>query len=143
MFIKPPSLINCVFMHLCVPSVLSVARRLCQPQPGSYSLLHLHPAVHLHNLLSTRQVCVCVCGFKMRFVLVSLLNYHLLYSSDSSSPNHQADPGSHGTSEVSLHSSHLYELVEKVNNVRFFNKELETGVDFDIIIIEPTMENNC
>ncbi|XP_034400503.1 upstream-binding protein 1 isoform X2 [Cyclopterus lumpus] len=33
--------------------------------------------------------------------------------SDSSSPNHQADPGSHGTSEVSLHSSHLYELVEK------------------------------
>ncbi|XP_068431919.1 upstream-binding protein 1 isoform X2 [Clinocottus analis] len=32
--------------------------------------------------------------------------------SDSSSPNHQADPGSHGTSEVSLHSSHLYEVVE-------------------------------
>ncbi|XP_049890263.1 upstream-binding protein 1 isoform X6 [Epinephelus moara] len=32
--------------------------------------------------------------------------------SDSSSPNHQADPGSHGNSEVSLHSSHLNELVE-------------------------------
>ncbi|XP_051246338.1 upstream-binding protein 1 isoform X4 [Dicentrarchus labrax] len=32
--------------------------------------------------------------------------------SDSSSPNHQADPGSHGNSEVSLQSSHLYELVE-------------------------------
>ncbi|XP_031178992.1 upstream-binding protein 1 isoform X4 [Sander lucioperca] len=33
--------------------------------------------------------------------------------SDSSSPNHPADPGSHGNSEVSLPSSHLYELVEK------------------------------
>ncbi|XP_029298746.1 upstream-binding protein 1 isoform X3 [Cottoperca gobio] len=33
--------------------------------------------------------------------------------SDSSSPNHQADPSSHGNSEVSLHPSHLYELVEK------------------------------
>ncbi|XP_074468487.1 upstream-binding protein 1 isoform X5 [Sebastes fasciatus] len=33
--------------------------------------------------------------------------------SDSSSPNHQADPGSHGNSEISLHSSHLYEMVEK------------------------------
>ncbi|XP_054461713.1 upstream-binding protein 1 isoform X3 [Anoplopoma fimbria] len=32
--------------------------------------------------------------------------------SDSSSPNHQADPGSHGNSEISLHSSQLYELVE-------------------------------
>ncbi|XP_028454274.1 upstream-binding protein 1 isoform X4 [Perca flavescens] len=33
--------------------------------------------------------------------------------SDSSSPNHPADPGSLGNSEVSLPSSHLYELVEK------------------------------
>ncbi|XP_063755282.1 upstream-binding protein 1 isoform X5 [Eleginops maclovinus] len=33
--------------------------------------------------------------------------------SESSSPNHQADPGSHGNSEVSLHPSQLYELVEK------------------------------
>ncbi|XP_074468486.1 upstream-binding protein 1 isoform X4 [Sebastes fasciatus] len=35
--------------------------------------------------------------------------------SDSSSPNHQADPGSHGNSEISLHSSHLYEMVEKLS----------------------------
>ncbi|XP_032391598.1 upstream-binding protein 1 isoform X4 [Etheostoma spectabile] len=33
--------------------------------------------------------------------------------SDSSSPNHPADPGSLGNSEVSLPSAHLYELVEK------------------------------
>ncbi|XP_068189391.1 upstream-binding protein 1 isoform X3 [Antennarius striatus] len=33
--------------------------------------------------------------------------------SDSSSPNHQADPGSHGSSEVRLQSSQLYEVVEK------------------------------
>ncbi|KAF3833837.1 hypothetical protein F7725_025041 [Dissostichus mawsoni] len=33
--------------------------------------------------------------------------------SESSSPNHQADPGSHGNSEVILHPTQLFELVEK------------------------------
>ncbi|XP_033981171.1 upstream-binding protein 1 isoform X4 [Trematomus bernacchii] len=36
-----------------------------------------------------------------------------LCSSESSSPNHQADPGSHGNSEVILHPTQLFELVEK------------------------------
>lgn len=58
MFISPVSVINCVFIYLCVPAVLAVARRLRQPQPGSYSLLCLHPPVHLHNILHTGQVCV-------------------------------------------------------------------------------------
>uniref|UniRef100_A0A8C3AF18 Upstream-binding protein 1 n=1 Tax=Cyclopterus lumpus TaxID=8103 RepID=A0A8C3AF18_CYCLU len=60
---------------------------------GSVSTLLPSPPHHsIHSLPPCRHLA-------LRFVLVSLLNYHLLYSSDSSSPNHQADPGSHGTSE--------------------------------------------
>lgn len=46
---------------MCLLSVFPVARQsLRQHQPGSYSLVLLHSTVHLHNLLSTGQVCVPV-----------------------------------------------------------------------------------
>lgn len=87
--------------------MLSLARqRLHQHQPGSYSLLRLHPTVDLHDLLSTGQVpwkCVCVSERAFCFLgkVYTGLKSTSLFSSDSSSPNHQADPGSHGNSEVS------------------------------------------
>lgn len=43
-------------------SVLPVdGQGLRQPQPGSFSLLLHHAAVHLHHLISPRQVCVRAC----------------------------------------------------------------------------------
>lgn len=55
--INPICLIHWVFIYVCLLSVLPMAGQcLRQPHPGSYSLLLLRPAVHLHNLLSTGQV---------------------------------------------------------------------------------------
>lgn len=64
-------------------------------------------------------MCVCVRAravWPLNEVCVGLtsLNSSLLFSSDSSSPNHQADPGSHGNAEVSLQSTNLVGTGAKV-----------------------------
>lgn len=108
--------------------MLSLARqRLHQHQPGSYSLLRLHPTVDLHDLLSTGQVpwkCVCVSERAFCFLgkVYTGLKSTSLFSSDSSSPNHQADPGSHGNSEVSDTPARTEQRCKR-----------DSGVDDDVI----------
>lgn len=114
--INPVSLINCVYIYMCLLSAphgrtrptSAPTRQLVPPSPP----LHC-PPTQPPQYRTGVCACVCVCPLIEVCVLVSPLLIVISCCSDSSSPNHQADPGSHGSSEVSLYSCHLYELVEK------------------------------
>lgn len=87
-------------------------RQLVPPSPP----LHCpptQPPQYRTGVCACVRVRACVPPLIEVCVLVSPLLIVILCCSDSSSPNHQADPGSHGSSEVSLYSCHLYEPVEK------------------------------
>lgn len=93
-------------------------RQLLSPSPPP----HCRPTRPPQYWTGTLKVCVSERAFCFLGKVYTGLKSTSLFSSDSSSPNHQADPGSHGNSEVSDTPARTEQRCKR-----------DSGVDDDVI----------